>query len=462
MKSYDLVVIGAGPGGEVGAIRAAQLGLKVALIEKREFLGGTCLNVGCIPTKALLESAANYSKFKKAEELGFDIGTPKFKWDVIQGRKDKIVDQQRKGLVFLMKKNKIDVFYGVGSFVTRTTLEVKLNAGGTEKITTKNTLIATGSKVRELPFAPSNHKNILTSDSILGIDHVPKTMAVIGGGIVGMEFASCFGKFDSDVTVIELGPRIIPSEDDDCVKEFSRHMKKQKVKIETSTKLTGLKDNGDHVVVSVEGKEDRKFDKVLVSIGRVPVIEGLGLEKINLKPNDRGFIEVDEHYRSKADGVYAIGDVIPTAALAHTASAEAIHAVEFIAGHKPPVINYDANPSAVYTKPEIASIGKTEQQLKDAGIAYESSKFPFAPMAKAKIEGAADGFVKLLYDPKYREILGVHIIGAKATEMIAEFALAKVLESTVDEIGHTIHPHPTISETIMEAAHMAVGGAIHL
>lgn len=461
-NKYDLVVIGSGPGGEVGAIRASQLGLKVAIVEKSPHLGGTCLNVGCIPTKALLHSALTYDKLRHASEDGFSVGEVSFQWDKIMARKDKIVDQQRKGLRFLMKKNKIDTYEGHGRFKDRTHITVTAGDGKESILETKHVLIATGSRVRELPFARSNGKNIITSDSVLFIDHVPKSMAVVGGGVVGTEFASLFSRFGCDVTIIELANQILPFEDEETVKEVVRYLKKQNVNVEAGTKLTGVKDEGSSVVVSVEGRDDRRFEKVLMSIGREPVTDDLGLDKVGIQRQSGGYLSTDEHYRTNIPNIFAIGDVLKTPALAHTASAEALHAVEVIAGHYPPVINYDANPNAVYTYPEIASIGKTEKQLKESGIEYQAAKFPFAPMAKAKIENATEGFVKLLYEPKYRELLGVHIVHAKATELIAEFALGKNLETTVDEIGYTIHPHPTLSETIMEAAHTAIGGAIHL
>lgn len=461
-KQYDLVVIGAGPGGEVGAIRAAQLGLKVALVEKRQHLGGTCLNVGCIPTKALLSSAKTWSKLQQASELGFSVGDISYDWSKIMARKDTIVDQQRKGLRFLMKKNKIDVFEGHGRFTSKSALAVTDAKGKTEAIQAKSFLIATGSRVKELPFAKSNGKNILTSDHILSIDHVPKSLAVIGGGVVGTEFASLFARMGSAVTIIELFPQILPSEDGEVVKEMVRNLKKQKIQIDTATKLSKLEDKGKEVVVSCEGKDKRTFEKVLLSIGREPVTDDLGLDKLGLSTAKGGFIDVNERYQTSIPNIYAIGDIIATPALAHTASAEAHHAVEVIAGHKPQLINYAANPNAIYTYPEVASIGYTEEACKEQGISYKIGKFPFAPMAKAKIEDAGVGFVKIIFEPKHREILGVHIIGATATEMIAEFALGKILETTVDEIGMTIHPHPTISETIMEAAHAATGSAIHM
>lgn len=460
--SFDVVVIGSGPAGYVGAIRAAQLGFKVAIVEKFQHLGGTCLNVGCIPTKALLHSAKTWDKLQHMEEQGFSTGKIAFDWSKIMGRKEGIVDQQRKGLRFLMKKNKIETFEGHGRLTSKTSVEVTDQASKVTKLDTKFVLLATGSRVRELPFARSNGKNILTSDHVLFIDHIPKTMAVVGGGVVGMEFASLFGRMGCQVTVIELAPQILPNEDGEVVKEVERHFKKQNMTIETGTKLTKVEDKGKHCILGVEGKEDRTFDKVLLSIGREPVTQDIGLDKVGIVAERGGFLKVDDHYRTSVPNIFAVGDIIPTPALAHTASAEAMHAVEAMAGQHPHAINYDANPNAIYTYPEVASIGKTEEALKAANIPYKVSKFPFAPMAKAKIEDATMGFVKIIYEPKYREILGVHIVGAMATEMIAEFALGKVLETTVDEIGHTIHPHPTISETIMEAAHAAMGAPIHL
>lgn len=461
LKRYDLVVIGAGPAGEVGAIRAAQLGMKVAVVEKNENLGGTCLNWGCIPTKALIESAKIWTKINHLEGQGFSVGTPEYSWAKIMERKEKIVGAQRKGLKFLMKKNKIDVFHGTASFQNPNTLDIK--GGNTvESIETKHVLLATGSRVKELSFAPSNGKNILTSDSILSIDRVPKSLAVIGGGVVGMEFASLFGRFGSEVTVIELMPQALPFEDPECVKDVIRSFKKQNVVVETGTKLTGIKDKGQTCSVSVEGKDDRNFEFVLMSVGREPVLENLDLASVGVDLDERGFVKVDAHYQTNIPHIFAVGDILSTPALAHTASAEAKHAVEVIAGHTPPIINYETNPSAVYTYPEVASIGHKEDALKEKGIEYGIAKFPFAPLAKAKIEDATEGFIKILYDKKYKELLGVHIVGAKATELISEFVLGKLLETTVDEIGQAIHPHPTISETIMETAHVAEGGAIHL
>ena len=458
--NYDLVVIGAGPGGEVGAIRAAQLGMKVALVEKNEDLGGTCLNVGCIPTKCLLESAKTWTKLNHVEKLGFKIGTPQYDWAAIMERKSSIVNAQRKGLLFLMKKNKVTVYSGYGRILDPRSVEV---SAGQQKtlLKTKFILIATGSRVKELPFAKSNGKTILTSDSILSIDHVPQSLAIIGGGVVGMEFASLFGSFGSQVTVIEMLPQILPMEDPECTDVLTKSLRKQNVKVETSATLKGIDDRGDHCIVHVEAKESRRFDRVLIAVGRSPVTEDIGLANIRVVAQ-KGFIPVDAHYRTTCESVFAIGDVLMSPALAHTASAEAIHAVEVMVAKQPPLIDYQCNPSSIYTYPEISSIGMTEPTLKEKKIDYKVAKFPFAPLAKAKIEEATEGFIKILYEPKYREILGVHIVGAKATELIGEFVLGKILETTIDEIAHAIHPHPTLSETIMEAAHVAIGGAIHL
>lgn len=462
-KSYDLVVIGAGPGGYAGAIRAAQFGMKVALIEKRKggHLGGTCLNVGCIPTKALLESAKTWEKLGHAEELGFNIGSPSYDWDRIMGRKESIVNDQRKGLQFLMKKNKIDVYLGTGKLASRTSVEVKEDSGSVSTIDTKFILLATGSVVRELPFAKSNGTTIHTSDTALFMKKVPKTLCVVGGGIVGVEFASMFGRFGSKVTVVEMSDQIVPSCDEECAKELSKSLRKQNVKVATSAKITKIEDKGTNCIVGIEGKEDQEFESVLVSIGRAPVTKDIGLEKVGLSPDERGFIKTDSHYRTSIQNIFAIGDILSTPALAHTATAEAVHAVEIMNNKPLKPIDYQANPNAVYTYPEIASVGMTEKELKEQKIEYKVGKFPFAPMAKAKIEGGTEGFIKILFDPKFHELLGVHIVGAKATELIAEFALGKTLETTVDEIAATIHPHPTVSETVMEAAHAALGHAIH-
>jgi dihydrolipoamide dehydrogenase len=461
INTYDLIVIGSGPGGEVGAIRASQLGLKVALVEKREHLGGTCLNVGCIPTKSLLESAKTLKKLKDIETFGFKIDNYTYDWTKIVERKNKIVAAQQKGLNFLMKKNKIDVFQGKASLISNSEVKIEKSKNSPQHLKSKHILLATGSEVSTLKFLTPNHKNIFTSDSIININKVPKSLAVIGGGYIGMEFASLFGTFGCQVTVIELLPEILPTEDIDTKAELIRQLKKQNVTIETNSKLTNASTDSKGCILSVEGKEDRIFECVLSSVGRKPMTRNIGLEK-NSITFDKDFIKVNHNYQSSIDNIFAIGDIINTPALAHTASAEAIHAVEIIAGLSPAAIDYNKNPSAIYTIPEIASLGKKESELKISKQEYKVAKFPFSPMAKAKIENITEGFIKILYDPKYKEILGVHIIGHKASELISEFVLGQMLETTIDEIAHSIHPHPTLSETILETAHIGIGGALHL
>ena len=460
-KIYDLAVIGAGPAGEVGAIRAAQLGMSVVLIDKSPHLGGTCLNVGCIPTKALISSAHTYQQLKNCDQLGFVCDKIGFSWSKVMARKDQIVDQQRKGLKFLMKKNKITVIKGLASLKGSHELWIDSDQGNGQSLSFKNLLIASGSKVSEFPPFVANHSNIYTSDSILAIDHVPESLAIIGAGVVGMEFACLFRQFGSAVTVYEIAPTPLVDEDHEVIQAFTRSCHQQGITLFCATQVKQLDDRGDQVVVTTS--EDASYRKVLLAVGRRPVTEPLKLSAIDVTVDDKGFIPVDtDTYRLK-DHIYAVGDVIATQALAHTASAEAIRAVEVIAGVKDSrAIDYLASPNAVYTSPEIASLGKTERTLQEEGIDYQKIKFPFSPSAKAKIEGYSDGFIKILFSSQYRELLGVHIINAKATELIAEFVVGKTLETTLDELAHAIHPHPTISETIMEAAQAGVHGAIHL
>ena len=460
-KVFDVIIIGAGPGGEVAAIRARQLGLKVALVEKKSHLGGTCLNVGCIPTKTLIESAKMLQKARHMESFGIETLKCSYSWQKILERKNNIVSTQRRGLQFLMKKNNVELFTGRGVILNKEEVQICTRQDSNKVIRGKHLLIATGSRVREASFASVDGRYIHSSDTILDIESVPKSIAIIGGGVIGMEFASLFSIFGSEVTVIEYLPQLLPLEDVECVKELSASLKKRYVNIETNVKVSKILVNKGECVLSTDGKEDRIFSTVLLSIGRQPVVENLGLENAGVYM-EKNFIKVNQHYQTNIKNIFAIGDVISTPALAHTASAEAIHAVEVIAGQTPIPINYEANPSAIYTTPEIASIGHTEVQLKEKKVDYKIAKFPFFPLAKAKIENAEEGFIKILYDSKYREILGVHIVGAKATELISEFVLGKILETTIDEISHAIHPHPTISETIMETAHSAMGGAIHL
>lgn len=469
MSTFDLIVVGSGPAGYVGAIHAAQNGLKVAIVEKNPTLGGTCLNIGCIPTKALLFSAMQFDKARKLGQYGVKIRGDEngdaitLDFDQVNKRKADIVRQITNGVAFLMKKNKIEVLRGVGRLKDARTVEVTAEDGSRASHTAKNILLATGSRVRELPNIPFDGKDILSSDHVLFLDKVPESMAVIGGGVIGCEFASCYGRFGSKITVFELAEQILPTEDSEVAAELAKVLKKQNCEILTKVKVTSVKPQGGRVEVHIEGESTpRTFEKVLVSVGRAPNTEDIGLAAVGIE-TVKGFINVDmSTYQTKVPGVYAVGDIIPTPQLAHTASAEALHAVDVILGKKRQPINYATNPGVVYTYPEVASVGANEQTLKAQGRQYKVGKFPFQPMAKAKIDDAADGFVKILVDPQYGEVLGVHILNAKASEMISGMALGNNLEMTIEELAHTIHPHPTLSEVIMEAAHAAMGHAIHL
>ena len=510
-SSFDVVVLGAGPAGEVGAIRAAQLGLRVAVVEKSPHLGGTCLNVGCIPTKALIAAAHTFQQLKSSKDLGFDCGEVSCNWHKVMDHKDDIVEQQRRGLRFLMKKNKIAVIKGTGALADRTTLTVtgedeqqgarkqeareqerarKQEAREQERarkralqkvseasearkqpqarqsqIKFKHLLIAAGSQVTEFPPFVSNSTNIMNSDTVLSIDHIPSSLAIIGGGVVGMEFACMFAEFGSKVSVYETAETILRGSDAEVVQTLQRSCKKRGINIFTSTKIEALDDRGKDGVQVKTANKTEMVAKVLLSIGRTPDSAALQLQNIGVELDAKGFVPVaTDTYRVRGhEHIYAVGDVIATQALAHTASAEALRAVEHMAGNSPPPIDYRSSPLAIYTAPEIAAIGSSEEELRAGGVEFKTAKFPFAPLAKAKIEGHTEGFIKILFDPRYHELLGVHIINAKATELIAEFVLGKNLETTLDEIAHTIHPHPTISETIMEAAHAGVHGqALHL
>ena len=463
-SSFDVVVLGAGPAGEVGAIRAAQLGFKVAVVEKSPHLGGTCLNVGCIPTKALIASAHTFHQLKNSKDLGFDVGEVSCNWHQVMDRKDDIVEQQRRGLLFLMKKNKITVIKGTGALADRTTLVITGEDQRQSQLKFKYLLIASGSQVTEFSPFTANSINIMNSDTVLSIDHIPTSLAIIGGGVVGMEFACMFAEFGSKVTVYEAAETILRGTDAEAVQTLQRSCKKKSISILTRAKIEAIADRGKDGVQIKTANATAMFATVLLSIGRTPCSAALQLQNIGVALDAKGFVPVaTDTYRMQGHNhIYAVGDVIATQALAHTASAEALRAVENMAGKSPPPIDYRSSPMAIYTSPEIAAIGSSEEELQEQGVAFKKVKFPFAPLAKAKIEGHTEGFIKILFDPRYHELLGVHIINAKATELIAEFVLGKNLETTLDEIAHSIHPHPTISETIMEAAQAGVHGtAIH-
>jgi dihydrolipoamide dehydrogenase len=464
--NYDLIVIGSGPAGYEGAIYASQLGMKVALIEKEQWLGGTCLNVGCIPAKSMLQSALMLQKAKKFAEYGIKIAgadNPELDFPQVNKRRDEIVKTMTTGVGFLMKKNKVDVIRGLGSIAGKGQVDVT-SEGKKTTYTCRNILIATGSRARHLSNIKIDGKMIVTSEEIWAFDTVPESMAVLGGGVIGCEFASAYGRFGTKVTIIEMADQICPTEDHETAAELTKSLKKQNCEILISAKTKSVTVKGDKVEIMMEGESTpRLFSKALISVGRAPNVENIGLEKVGIKLDERGFIPVDLNtYQTSASGIYAVGDVLSTPQLAHTASSEALFAVDMMAGKKRHPINYLTNPAAIYTYPEVASLGYTENQLKKMGKSYKSTKFPFSAVAKARIDDIADGFIKLLTDTKYGEVLGVHIVNTKASELIAEFALGNNLEMTIEELAHTIHPHPTVSEIIKEAAHAAMGHPINM
>jgi dihydrolipoamide dehydrogenase len=457
-QQYNVVIIGSGPGGYVAGIRAGQLGMKVAVIEKDPFLGGTCLHRGCIPTKSLLENADIWTKIQKAKEFGITVGDVKLDWSVVQTRKQGVVDANAKGIEFLFKKNKVERITGFGKIVDRNTVDVD-----GKQLKTKNIILAMGSVPRDLPHIKSDGKRIINSDHILKLSEVPKSMLVIGAGAVGCEFASIFSRFGTKVTIVEVMPQLLPIEDEEISKEFTRIMKKKGIDVYTDAKVDAAEvgESGVKVTVTTKGKQ-QTFDVELVlsATGRRAVTENCGLEKTKVQI-ERGFVQVDQFMRTGEPGIYAIGDIVPTPALAHCASAEGILAVEHMKGLEVRPINYDHVPNATYTDPEVASVGLTERKAKERGYDVKVGKFPFTANSKAKIIGESGGLVKYVVDSKYDELLGVHIVGPKATELIAESCAALELEATSESIAKTIHAHPTLSEALMEAAEDVAGHSIH-
>jgi dihydrolipoamide dehydrogenase len=464
-EEYDLIVIGSGPGGYVAAIRAGQLGLKTAVVEKDPKLGGTCLHRGCIPTKALLHVADLYDQIREAGELGIRIeGEASIDIDQAMDRKQAVVDKNAKGIEFLFKKNKVTGIHGRGRLVSATEVEVEDADGKKTTYGAKNILVATGSVPREIPPAPTDGERIINSDHVLQMREIPESMVVLGAGAVGTEFASIYTAFGTKVTLVEMLPRVLPIEDEEVSKELTRSLKKRGIDVKTETKLTSAEATDAGVKVTLEGKkgeETLEVSKLLVAVGRAPVSENLGLEEIGVTV-ERGYIEVDEHMHTGVGNVYAIGDVVPTPWLAHVASAEGILAVEHMAGQDVKPLDYGHVPNCTYCEPEVASVGMTEQQAKEAGHEVATGKFPFTALAKAAILGKTSGFVKVVRDTKYDEVLGVHIIGAHATDLIAEACVGLHLETTNEELIRTIHAHPTMAEAVHEAAHAAAGHAIHI
>jgi len=461
----DLVVIGSGPGGYVGAIRAAQLGLNVAIVEKDARLGGTCLLRGCIPTKALLHSADLLDEMRRAETHGIRVAGVEVDFPAVMKRKEKVVDKSAAGVTYLMKKNKIEVVAGVGRLEGPGRVSVR-GDGGATTIETKNVMIATGSVPRLLPGLQVDGKRIVTSDEILELDAVPESLIVLGAGAVGVEFASVFVRMGSKVTVVELLPRMLPIEDEEVSKEFERAFKKRGIECRTQTRAGRIVPGGDGVECTVQDKNGKeeviRAAMLLVAVGRAPYTEGLGAREAGVTIDERGFFPVDEVYRTNVPGVYAIGDVIDSPQLAHVASAEAIVAAEHMAGAQTRPINYATTPSCTYSDPEVASVGLTEAAAREAGYDVVVGKFPFSAAGKARILDQTDGFVKIVSEKRYDEVLGVHIIGPRATELIAEAGLMIQTESTTEEVARLMHPHPTLSEAVLEAAHGVHGAPVHI
>ena len=465
MADYDLIVIGAGPGGYVAAIRAAQLGMNVACVEKEESLGGTCLNIGCIPSKALLNSSEKYIEFTKhAEEHG--IKSEKINLDLskLMLRKDKIVKKLTSGVGFLFKKNKITHLKGNVSFVDKSNIKIK--SSKEIIISAKNFIIATGSSTIDIPSIPIDEKNIVSSTGALSLSSVPQTMLVVGGGYIGLEMGSVWSRLGSKVIVIEALDRIVPNMDGEIASQFLKSLQKQGLEFKLLHKLISAKSNKNEVEVEIQSLNDNKkskekFNIVLMSVGRKPNTEGLGLEKIGVELNDQKSIKIDKQYKTNVEGIYAIGDVVPGPMLAHKAEEEGVACVEIINGQKSH-INYDTIPAIVYTNPEVASVGKTEEQLKELKIEYKVGKFPFMANGRALTTSASEGFVKILADKKTDSILGAHIIGHDAGQLIAEVVTTMEFGGSAEDIARICHAHPTTSEAVKEAAMNVDGRAIHI
>jgi dihydrolipoamide dehydrogenase len=463
MANFDLIVIGSGPGGYVAAIRASQLGLKTAVIEK-ESLGGICLNWGCIPTKALLKSAQVYEYIQHAADYGITIKDAKADFDAVVKRSRGVADGMSKGVQFLMKKNKIEVIMGMGKLTKDRKVEVT-KADGTKEIhEAKSIILATGGRARELPNIKIDGEKVIEYRKAMSLPKQPKSMVIIGSGAIGVEFAYFYSTMGTKVTIVEFMPRIVPVEDADVSKELEKIYKKKGLDIYTNSSVESVDTKGKICKVSVKtptGNITIEADVVLSAAGVVTNLEGIGLEEAGVK-HDKGKVLVDDYYQTNVAGVYAIGDIVKGPALAHVASAEGIICVEKIAGHHPQPLNYGNIPGCTYCSPEIASVGMTEEAAKAAGYEVKVGKFPFSASGKASAAGAKEGFVKVIYDAKYGEWLGAHMIGANVTEMIAEVVVARNLETTGHEILKSVHPHPTMSEAIMEATAAAYGEVIHL
>jgi dihydrolipoamide dehydrogenase len=465
MSKYDVTVIGSGPGGYVAAIRCAQLGFKTAIIEKYNTLGGTCLNVGCIPSKALLDSSHHYyDAVNHFEKHGIKVKDVKIDFKQMIDRKNEVVSQTCDGITFLMKKNKIDVFNGVGSFKDANHINITKTDGSVETIETQNTIIATGSKPVSFPFIKLDKKRVITSTEALSLKEIPKHLIVIGGGVIGLELGSVYKRLGAEVSVIEFMPKIIGAMDAMLSKELQKTLKKQGIKFYTSHKVTNVASKGKEVIVNAENKKGEavefKGDYCLVSVGRKAYTEGLGLENVGIKTDQSGKIETNNLLQTNVKNIYAIGDVVKGAMLAHKASEEGEFVAEVIAGQKPHM-DYNLIPGVVYTWPEVAAVGKTEQELKEAGVDYKVGSFPMRALGRARASMDLDGQVKVIANAKTDEILGVHMIGARAADMIAEAVVAMEFRASSEDIARTSHAHPTFTEAIKEACMAVENRAIH-
>ena len=462
--NYDLLVIGSGPGGYVAAIRASQLGLKTAVVE-RESLGGICLNWGCIPAKSLLKSAQVYEYFLHAADYGIEInGSVKPDFEKVVGRSRSVAEGMSNGIQFLFKKNKIEVINGTGKLKSPGVVAVTGADGKVTEVSAQHIILATGARSRELASLKQDGKKIIGYREAMTLPSLPKSMVVVGSGAIGSEFANFYNTMGTEVTLVEFLPNVVPLEDEEVSKQLERSFKKSKMKVMTSSSVESVDTSGDLCRVKIKtpkGEKEVETEVVLSAVGIAPNIENIGLEELGVELED-GKIKVDSFYSTNVKGVYAIGDIVSGPALAHVASAEGITCVEKITGHDPQPVDYGNIPGCTYTSPEVASVGMTEKAAREAGYELKVGKFPFTASGKASAAGAKEGFVKLLFDAKYGELLGAHLIGANVTEMIAELVIARKLETTGEEIIKAVHPHPTMSEAVMEAAAAAYGEVIHI
>ncbi|MCO6164352.1 dihydrolipoyl dehydrogenase [Flavobacterium sp. NRK F7] len=467
MSQFDVTIIGSGPGGYVSAIRCAQLGFKTAIIEKYATLGGTCLNVGCIPSKALLASSHHYEELQHFADHGIEVsGDVKINLEKMIARKQAVVDQTCSGVKFLMDKNKITVFEGVGSFEDATHIKISKKDGSSEVIESKNTIIATGSKPSNLPFIQIDKERVITSTEALKLPEVPKHLVIIGGGVIGIELGQVYLRLGAQVSVVEYMDRIIPGMDGALSKELTKVLKKQGMKFYTSHKVKEVSRNGNNVTVKADDAKGKELvlegDYCLVAVGRRPYTDGLHADKAGVKISERGLVEVNDHLQTNVSNIFAIGDVIRGAMLAHKAEEEGVLVAEYLAGQKPH-IDYNLIPGVVYTWPEVAAVGKTEEQLKEAGLAYKAGNFPFKALGRARAGGDTDGFVKILADAKTDEVLGIHMIGARCADLIAEAVTAMEFRASAEDISRMSHAHPTFAEAVKEAALAATDNrALHV